>query len=37
VIAATAVGRWGGLDYFLHYLIVEPFWSRRMGRKGGTP
>lgn len=28
VVASTAVGRWGGLDYFVHYLIVEPFLSK---------
>lgn len=30
VIATTAVGRWGGLDYFLHTLILDPILSRRM-------
>jgi hypothetical protein len=28
-VAGTAVGRWGGLDYFVHYLVVEPFLSKR--------
>lgn len=23
-LATTAVGRWGGLDFFIHYLIVRP-------------
>jgi uncharacterized membrane protein YphA (DoxX/SURF4 family) len=26
-IATTAVGRWGGLDYFLYYWIFKPFCS----------
>jgi thiosulfate dehydrogenase [quinone] large subunit len=30
VVASSAVGRWGGLDHFIHYLIVEPFLSKRM-------
>jgi uncharacterized membrane protein YphA (DoxX/SURF4 family) len=30
VIASSAVGRWGGLDHFVHYLIVEPFLSKRL-------
>jgi uncharacterized membrane protein YphA (DoxX/SURF4 family) len=29
VIASSAVGRWGGLDHFIHCLIVKPFLSRR--------
>ncbi len=28
-LAATAVGRWGGLDFFLHFLITAPFRGRR--------
>jgi hypothetical protein len=30
VIASSAVGRWGGLDHFIHSLIVEPFLSKRL-------
>jgi uncharacterized membrane protein YphA (DoxX/SURF4 family) len=30
VISTTAVGRWGGLDHFVHTLIVEPFRARRL-------
>jgi len=25
VIATTAAGRWGGLDFFIHRWIVKPF------------
>jgi uncharacterized membrane protein YphA (DoxX/SURF4 family) len=32
VIASSAVGRWGGLDHFLHYLFVEPFLSKKLKR-----
>jgi uncharacterized membrane protein YphA (DoxX/SURF4 family) len=32
VIATSAVGRWGGLDHFVHQLIVEPFMSKRLKR-----
>ena len=28
LVSTTAVGRWGGLDYFVHYLVVDPFLSR---------
>jgi uncharacterized membrane protein YphA (DoxX/SURF4 family) len=28
-LATTAVGRWGGLDFFLHFLITAPFRGRR--------
>ncbi len=28
-LAVTAVGRWGGLDFFLHFLITAPFRGRR--------
>ncbi len=28
VVATTAVGRWGGLDFFLHRWIVKPLFSR---------
>lgn len=35
-IATTAVGRWGGLDYFVHHLIVEPFFSKVI-RKSAPP
>ena len=31
-IATTAVGRWGGLDYFLYHLIVNPFLSKTIYR-----
>jgi uncharacterized membrane protein YphA (DoxX/SURF4 family) len=30
VVASSPVGRWGGLDHFIHCLIVEPFMSRRL-------
>lgn len=29
VLAATHVGRWGGLDFFIHHLIVRPLFGRR--------
>ncbi len=29
-IATTAVGRWGGLDYFVYYLVVNPFLSKKV-------
>ena len=32
VVASTAVGRWGGLDYFLYHLVVNPFLSKTVGR-----
>ena len=32
VVASTAVGRWGGLDYFLHHLVFHPFFSKTVGR-----
>jgi uncharacterized membrane protein YphA (DoxX/SURF4 family) len=32
VVASTAVGRWGGLDYFLETFIVEPFLSKTIFR-----
>jgi hypothetical protein len=25
VLATTPVGRWGGLDFFIHNLLVRPF------------
>jgi uncharacterized membrane protein YphA (DoxX/SURF4 family) len=28
VIATTAVGRWGGLDYFVHNLVVRPLFCK---------
>jgi len=28
-VAASAAGRWGGLDYFLYHLIINPFLSRK--------
>ncbi len=27
-LATTRVGRWGGLDFFVHYLLVRPFFGR---------
>ena len=33
VVAATAAGRWGGLDYFLYHLVINPLLSRKI-RKG---
>jgi uncharacterized membrane protein YphA (DoxX/SURF4 family) len=33
VVASTAVGRWGGLDYFVHYLVVEPFLSKKLFKR----
>ncbi len=30
VVATTAVGRWGGLDFFLYNFITRPFLSRRI-------
>jgi hypothetical protein len=33
VISTTAVGRWGGVDYWIHTLIVEPFRARRLHSK----
>jgi uncharacterized membrane protein YphA (DoxX/SURF4 family) len=32
LISSTAVGRWGGLDYFLDNFIVNPFLSKTVGR-----
>jgi uncharacterized membrane protein YphA (DoxX/SURF4 family) len=29
VLSTTAVGRWGGVDYWIHSLIVEPYRARR--------
>ncbi len=29
MLATTAVGRWGGLDFFIHYLIVRPIVARK--------
>jgi uncharacterized membrane protein YphA (DoxX/SURF4 family) len=36
LLASTAVGRWGGLDWFVHHFITEPFLSKSVGgtRKG---
>jgi hypothetical protein len=28
-LSATTAGRWGGLDYFLHYWVFAPLRSRR--------
>ena len=27
-LATTHVGRWGGLDFFVHYLLVRPLFGR---------
>jgi uncharacterized membrane protein YphA (DoxX/SURF4 family) len=35
VVAASAAGRWGGLDYFLYHLVIGPFLSRKI-RKGDS-
>lgn len=35
-IATTVVGRWGGLDYFVHHLIVDPILSKTI-RKTTEP
>jgi hypothetical protein len=32
-IATTAVGRWGGLDYFLYYWIFKPLCSRNVKKE----
>jgi uncharacterized membrane protein YphA (DoxX/SURF4 family) len=37
VIATSAAGRWGGLDYLVHHLIVDPFLSKRINKTGGAP
>lgn len=29
LLAATAVGRWGGLDFFIHQLLVRPIFGKR--------
>jgi uncharacterized membrane protein YphA (DoxX/SURF4 family) len=29
LLAATAVGRWGGLDFFVHQLLVRPIFGKR--------
>lgn len=31
VVAFTAAGRWGGLDYFLNHLVLQPYLSKRLG------
>jgi uncharacterized membrane protein YphA (DoxX/SURF4 family) len=31
VVAALPAGRWGGLDFFVHRWIVQPFLARRKG------
>jgi uncharacterized membrane protein YphA (DoxX/SURF4 family) len=33
VVASSAVGRWGGLDYFVHVWIVEPFLSKKLKKE----
>jgi uncharacterized membrane protein YphA (DoxX/SURF4 family) len=30
LLASTVAGRWGGLDYFTHTLLIEPFFSKRI-------
>jgi uncharacterized membrane protein YphA (DoxX/SURF4 family) len=34
LLASTAAGRWGGLDWFVHHFITEPFLSKSVGRSG---
>jgi hypothetical protein len=29
VLATTPVGRWGGLDFFIHHLVVRPIFGRK--------
>ncbi len=29
-LAATPVGRWGGLDFFVHYLFIRPLFGKRV-------
>jgi hypothetical protein len=36
VIASTCLGRWTGLDFFLHNFLIKPFCSRCCGAPG-TP
>jgi uncharacterized membrane protein YphA (DoxX/SURF4 family) len=36
VVAASAAGRWGGLDYFLYHFVIGPFFSRKT-RKSDKP
>jgi hypothetical protein len=33
VVAASAAGRWGGLDYFLYHLVIRPFLSRKIRKE----
>ena len=28
MIASTALGRWGGLDFFLYHLFIKPFCAK---------
>jgi hypothetical protein len=30
-LAASPVGRWAGLDFFVHYVLLRPFRRRRIG------
>lgn len=30
VLAATPVGRWGGLDFFIHHLLIRPFYGTKV-------
>jgi uncharacterized membrane protein YphA (DoxX/SURF4 family) len=30
LVATSAAGRWGGLDFFVHHLIVRPWMSRKI-------
>ena len=32
LLATTHVGRWGGLDFFIHHLIVRPVFGRKESR-----
>lgn len=32
-LAATPVGRWGGLDFFVHHLLVKPIFRKDQNRK----
>ncbi|QGJ71605.1 Hypothetical protein PBC10988_33120 [Planctomycetales bacterium 10988] len=29
VLGCTTVGRWGGLDFFIHYLLIKPLFGRQ--------
>ncbi len=34
VLATTHVGRWGGLDFFIHYCFVRPIFCRKPAAEG---